>query len=101
MEPTTTIRAELENFMKQNELNITQFGLVADINPGTVSGIVTGNRTLSVQQLDRITATSGHPNGYFYKNYIEEFLSATTPNIRRVRPLFYHCAELNMLDCIE
>ncbi|WP_318840738.1 hypothetical protein [Paenibacillus sp. BJ-4] len=43
MEPTTTIRAELENFMKQNELNITQFGLVADINPGTVSGIVTGN----------------------------------------------------------
>ncbi|OMF36431.1 hypothetical protein BK134_02155 [Paenibacillus peoriae] len=34
MEPTTTIRAELENFMKQNELNITQFGLVAGINPG-------------------------------------------------------------------
>ncbi|WP_141697523.1 MULTISPECIES: transcriptional regulator [Paenibacillus] len=101
MEPTTTIRAELENFMKQNELNITQFGLVAGINPGTVSGIVTGNRTLSVQQLDRITATLGHPKGHFYKNYIEEFLSATTPNIRRVRPLFYHCAELNMLDCIE
>ncbi|MDY8022320.1 transcriptional regulator [Paenibacillus polymyxa] len=87
--------------MKQNELNITQFGLVAGINPGTVSGIVTGNRTLSVQQLDRITATLGHPKGHFYKNYIEEFLSATTPNIRRVRPLFYHCAELNMLDCIE
>ncbi|MEK4734452.1 transcriptional regulator [Paenibacillus sp. FSL L8-0641] len=101
MEPTTTIRAELENFMKQNELNITQFGLVAGINPGTVSGIVTGNRTLSVQQLDRITATLGHPKGHFYKNYIEEFLSATTPNIRRVRPLLYNCAELNMLDCIE
>ncbi|MFK4343129.1 MULTISPECIES: tetratricopeptide repeat protein [unclassified Paenibacillus] len=101
MEPTTTIRAELENFMKQNGLNITQFGLVADINPGTISGIVTGNRALSVHQLDRITATLGHSKGHFYKNYIEEFLSSTTPNIRRVRPLLYNCAELDMLDCIE
>ncbi|AET58044.1 helix-turn-helix domain-containing protein [Paenibacillus terrae HPL-003] len=101
MEPTTTIRTELENFMKQNALNITQFGLVAGINPGTVSGIVTGNRTLSVHQLDRITDTLGHPKGHFYKNYIEEFLNTATPNIRRVRPLLYHCAELNMLDCIE
>ncbi|MGW9529901.1 transcriptional regulator [Paenibacillus terrae] len=101
MEPTTTIRIELENFMKQNGLNITQFGLVAGINPGTVSGIVTGNRTLSVHQLDRITATLGHPKGHFYKNYIEEFLNTATPNIRRVRPLLYHCAELDMFDCIE
>ncbi|MGG1618052.1 tetratricopeptide repeat protein [Paenibacillus sp. NRS-1781] len=101
MEPTTTIRTELGNFMKQNGLNITQFGLVADINPGTISGIVTGNRALSVHQLDRITATLGHSKGHFYKNYIEDFLSATTPNIRRVRPLLYHCAELDMLDCIE
>ncbi|KJD47398.1 helix-turn-helix domain-containing protein [Paenibacillus terrae] len=101
MEPTTTIRAELENFMKQNGLNITQFGLVAGINPGTISGIVTGNRALSVHQLDRITATLSHSKGHFYKNYIEEFLSSTTPNIRRVRPLLYNCAELDMLDCIE
>jgi transcriptional regulator with XRE-family HTH domain len=101
LEPTTTIRTELGNFMKQNGLNITQFGLVADINPGTISGIVTGNRALSVHQLDRITATLGHSKGHFYKNYIEDFLSATTPNIRRVRPLLYHCAELDMLDCIE
>lgn len=101
MEPTTTIRAELEHFMKQNGLNITQLGLVADINPGTVSGIVTGNRTLSVQQLDRITATLGYSKGHLYKNYIEEFLSTATPNIRRVRPLLYNCAELDMLDYIE
>ncbi|TKH45880.1 transcriptional regulator [Paenibacillus terrae] len=101
MEPTTTIRTELENFMKQNWLNITQFGLVAGINPGTISGIVTGNRALSIHQLDRITATLGHSKGHFYKNYIEEFLSSTTPNIRRVRPLLYNCAELDMLDCIE
>jgi hypothetical protein len=71
------------------------------MNPGTVSSLVNGNRTLSVDQLDRITAVMGHPQGHFYERYIQEYLIEITPNWRRISPFLYNCAELDKLDCIR
>ncbi|ALP36178.1 DNA-binding protein [Paenibacillus sp. IHB B 3084] len=101
MNHTTTIRAELDTYMKTNGLNITRLGRTAGLNAGTVSTLVNGNRTFSVDQLDRITAVMGHPRGHYYKQYMQEYLTDITPNWRRIRPFLYNCAELDKLDCIQ
>ncbi|WP_431090514.1 transcriptional regulator [Paenibacillus sp. 8b26] len=101
MNHTTTIRAELDTYMKTNGLNITRLGRTAELNAGTVSTLVNGNRTFSVDRLDRITAVMGHPRGHYYKQYMQEYLTDITPNWRRVRPFLYNCAELDKLDCIQ
>ncbi|WP_193372626.1 DNA-binding protein [Paenibacillus terrae] len=51
--------------------------------------------------MDRITEAMGHPVGYFYERYIEEYLTDSTPNWRRMSPFLYNCAKLNKLDCIR
>ncbi|WP_025686571.1 helix-turn-helix domain-containing protein [Paenibacillus maysiensis] len=70
MNHTTTIRAELDTYMKTNGLNITRLGRTAGLNAGTLSTLVNGNRTFSVDQLDRITVVMGHPTSVL-TNYVE------------------------------
>ncbi|MFB5267700.1 transcriptional regulator [Paenibacillus enshidis] len=101
MNDTTTIRSEMEDYIKQHGLNITQFGKLSGLNPGTMSAILNGNRVMAVNQLDRITATLALPEGYFYEQYIQEYLNEASPNWRRIRPFMYRCAELNKLGCIR
>ncbi|MFM9278916.1 transcriptional regulator [Paenibacillus jiagnxiensis] len=98
---TTTIRSELEGYIKQHNLNITQFSKLAGLNPGTMSAILNGNRVMAVNQLDRITATLTLPDGYFYEQYIQEYLNEASPNWRRIRPFLYRCSELGKLECIR
>lgn len=74
MKHTPTIRAELGRYLKQEGLSITQLGHIAGINRGIVSGIVSGNSSISVNQLDRITEAMGLPEGYFYDLYIENYI---------------------------
>ncbi|ASA25595.1 helix-turn-helix domain-containing protein [Paenibacillus donghaensis] len=101
MHPTTTIRTELEGFLRRKGLNFSQLGREAGLNPGTVSSIINGNRVMAVDQLDRMTAVLGLPQGYYYEQYIQESMVDTVPDWRRIKPFLYRCAELDKLDCIR
>ncbi|WP_149095702.1 helix-turn-helix domain-containing protein [Paenibacillus terrae] len=101
MSNTTTILAELMKYMNEHDLNISNLARKSKMNPGTVSGLVNGNRKFSVYQLDRITEAMGHPVGYYYERYIPECLADASPNWRRMSPFLESCAKLNKLDCIQ
>ncbi|EHS57489.1 helix-turn-helix transcriptional regulator [Paenibacillus sp. Aloe-11] len=101
MEITPTIRAELDRYLKQEGLSLTQFGHIAGMNRGIVSSIVTGNKSMSVNQLDRITEAMGLAEGYFYDLFIENYIIDFPPNMRRIERLLYRCAELDKLDAIR
>ncbi|QDY86234.1 helix-turn-helix transcriptional regulator [Paenibacillus polymyxa] len=101
MKITPTIRAELEQFLQQEDLTLSQFGHIAGMNRGAVSAIVSGNKPLSVKQLDLITEAMGLPEGYYYDLFIENFIIDHPPNMRRIEPFLFRCAELDKLDAIR
>lgn len=59
MKVTPTIRAELGQYLQQEDLNLSQFGQITGMNRGIISSIVTGNKSMSINQLDRITEAMG------------------------------------------
>jgi transcriptional regulator with XRE-family HTH domain len=97
----TTIIEAVHKYMERNGLSLTQLAKQWELNPGTVSSILNGNRPLAVEQLERITAVMELPRGYFYKTYIGEYLHEANPDWRRVKPLLQNCAELDMPDLIR
>ncbi|MEC0137422.1 helix-turn-helix transcriptional regulator [Paenibacillus macerans] len=101
MKPASTIRSQLENYLKNKKLSLNQFTELTGINSGTLSGIINGHRPIAMQQLDRITAGMGLPEGYFYELYVDECFFQAAPDWRRLGPFLQRCAELNKLDCIE
>ncbi|RRJ67734.1 XRE family transcriptional regulator [Paenibacillus oralis] len=101
MKPASTIRSQLEDYLKNKRLSLNQFTELTGINSGTLSGIINGHRPIAMQQLDRITAGMGLPEGYFYDLYVDECFFQAAPDWRRLGPFLRRCAELNKLDCIE
>lgn len=101
MEPTTTIRAELEDYLKRQALTINQFAYISGMNSGTLSNLIHGNRPIAMQQLDRITRGMGLAEGHFYGLYIDNYIIECPPDWRRIGPLLHRCAELDKLDCIQ
>ncbi|MBY7736404.1 helix-turn-helix domain-containing protein [Paenibacillus polymyxa] len=101
MEIIPTIRAEVQTYLIRKSLTMTEFGHMIDLNVGTVSGIVTGNRSISVHQLDRITMGMNLPPDYFYERYIDECIEEEPLNWRRISPFLYRCVELGRLDCLR
>ncbi|MEE4566703.1 helix-turn-helix transcriptional regulator [Paenibacillus polymyxa] len=101
MKITPTIRAELEQFLQQENLTLSQFGQITGMNRGIISSIVTGNKSMSINQLDRITEAMGLPEGHFYELFIENYIIDHPPNMRRIEPFLYRCAELDKLDGIR
>ncbi|KJD43639.1 helix-turn-helix domain-containing protein [Paenibacillus terrae] len=101
MEITPTIRAEIQTYLKRKGLTMTGFGRIIDLNVGTVSSIVTGNRSISVHQLDCITAGMNLPLDYFYERYIEECIEESPLNWKKICPFLYRCIELGRLDCLQ
>ncbi|MDP9675135.1 transcriptional regulator with XRE-family HTH domain [Paenibacillus jamilae] len=101
MKITPTIRAELEQFLQQENLTLSQFGQITGMNRGIISSIVTGNKSMSINQLDRITEAMGLPEGHFYDLFIENYIIDTPPNMRRIEPFLFRCAELDKLDAIR
>ncbi|NEU25022.1 helix-turn-helix transcriptional regulator [Paenibacillus polymyxa] len=101
MKHTPTIRAELDKYIQQKGLSLAQFGQLAGMNRGIISAIVTGNKSMSVNQLDRITEAMGLPEGEFYDLFIENFIIDHPPNMRRIEPFLFRCAELDRLDEIR
>lgn len=97
---TTTIRSELETHLKKTGLTINQFAELSKINSGTLSTIIKGVRPIAMQQLDRIVAAMGFPEGSFYELYLEECFSYPL-NWRRMKPFLYRCAELDKLELIQ
>lgn len=98
---TTTIRAELEDYIKSEGTTLHRFSESAGVNVGTLSGIINGNRLIAIGQLDRITAAMGLPEGHFYDLYADECFTSTAPHWRRLRPFLLRCAELQRHDCIK
>lgn len=98
---TTTIRAELEDYIKSEGTTLHRFSESAGVNVGTLSGIINGNRPIAIGQLDRITAAMGLPEGHFYELYADECFTSTAPHWRRLRPFLLRCAELERYDCIK
>ncbi len=101
MSNTTTILTELMKYMKEKKLGVSDLARACNMNPGTISGLVNGNRKFSVYQLDRLTEAMGLPVGYYYERYISEYLADANPNWRRISPFLESCAKLNKLDCIQ
>ncbi|MFB5762556.1 helix-turn-helix domain-containing protein [Paenibacillus medicaginis] len=100
MNKTATIRSEVEKFMEREKLTLSDLGRKTGLNVGSLSSIITGRRTMSVNQLDRITRLMDLPEGHFYDLYIQDNMAATQPNWRRLRPFIFRCADLDKLDCI-
>lgn len=101
MNPSPTIRAELEQYLKREGLSKTEFGHITGMNPGTVSGVIIGNRSISVNQLDRITAGMNLPPDHFYDRYVEECIEESPLNWRKIGPFLRRCVKLNRLDCLQ
>ncbi|POR29963.1 transcriptional regulator [Paenibacillus peoriae] len=101
MKITPTIRAELEQYLKQEGLNLSQFGQITGMNRGIISSIVSGNKSMSVNQLDLMTEGMGLPEGHFYDLFIENYIIDTPPNMRRIKPFLYRCVELDKFDSIR
>lgn len=98
---TTTIRAELEDYIKNNGTTLQRFAESSGVNVGTLSGIINGNRLIAISQLDRVTKAMGLPEGHFYNLYAEECSTPNAPHWRRIRPFLLRCAELQQHDCIK
>lgn len=96
-----TIRSELYNYIKENQIVISHFAEQANINPGTLSKIMNGVIQVPVGTLDRITAALNLEPGALYEIYIYECFNEGSPDWRRCKPLINRCAELNKLDCLD
>ncbi|RCX16736.1 hypothetical protein DFP94_11183 [Fontibacillus phaseoli] len=101
MNTTAPILKHLDDFIKNENLNLRKLATLADINAGTLSAIFNRNKVFTVEHLDRLTSVMNLPEGYFYDPYIQEYLSHSTPDWRRIRPFLYRCMELDKLDCIK
>ncbi|WP_019637872.1 hypothetical protein [Paenibacillus fonticola] len=101
MQPTTSVRQLLENYIKEKGLSLHQFSEISGVNAGTLSGLINHRKRMSMLQLDRISAGMGLAEGSLYELYVEECLAESSPDWRRLRSLLMRCAELDKLDCIQ
>ncbi|KGE19571.1 helix-turn-helix domain-containing protein [Paenibacillus wynnii] len=101
MEPTSTILAELENYLKRESLTLAQFAERSGLHSGTLSNLLHGHRPIAMHQLDQITKGMGHSEGYYYDMYIDNYIIEGSPDWRRIGPLLHRCAELDKLDSIQ
>lgn len=97
---TPTIRTEIREYLEENELSMSEFAATAELNAGTVSGMVKSNHALSVHQLDSATKAMGKPEDYFYTRYAQEYMLETSVDWRRAKSFLQRCMELDRLDCI-
>ncbi|RYL93123.1 XRE family transcriptional regulator [Sporolactobacillus sp. THM7-4] len=98
---TTTIRFQMEDYIKKMGMTAQRFSTLSGINPGTLSAVLKKNRPISISLLDRITAGMGLSKGALYELYIDECLVDHAPNWRRIRPFLYRCVEVGKLDCMK
>jgi transcriptional regulator with XRE-family HTH domain len=71
------------------------------MNVGALSNIISGKRSISVKQLDQITAGMGLEEDYFYSFYITEIFDQEIIDWRKIKPLLKKCADLHRLEDIQ
>lgn len=101
MQPATTIRQLLENYIQGKGLTLHQFANFSGVNAGTLSSLINHRKPMSMLQVDRISAGMGLAEGSLYELYVEECLIQSSPNWRRLGALLRRCAELDKLGCIQ
>lgn len=101
MESVRKVRVYIEKYMRENDLKLQHFSDITGINVGTLSAILKGNRSMSMNQLNQITSVMGLEKGYFFDMYGVEYFIESAPHWRRLEPYLYECAELGKLDCLE
>ncbi|WP_427052093.1 transcriptional regulator [Paenibacillus sp. TC-CSREp1] len=101
MNSKATICEHLERYLQNNRMTINRFSEISGVNSGTLSGTLKGLRPIGLNQLDRITAGMGLPEGYLYELYIHEYLIDANLDWRRLRPFLYRCAELGHVSYME
>ncbi|WP_156395558.1 transcriptional regulator [Paenibacillus sp. Root52] len=101
MNPITTIREHLDNYLRKEQMTLNHFSELSGVNSGTLSSTINGLRPIGMRQLDQITIGMGLPEGHFYDLYINECIIHSNPDWRRLKPFLYRCAELGRVDCIE
>ncbi|PQP83790.1 transcriptional regulator [Paenibacillus sp. PCH8] len=101
MEPTTTIRSYIEDYIKKQGYTLQYFADISGVNAGTLSAIIKGTRPIAMAQLDLITQGMKLEEGYFYEIYGAECFVESAPHWRRLEPFLQRCAELDKLECIQ
>lgn len=101
MESNTTVSQQLKDYLGEAGLTLQQFSEICGINAGTVSAMLSGQRQISMHNLDRLTRGMGLAEGSLYETYLEECLLVSSPDWRRMGPFIHRCAELDKLDCLE
>ncbi|ANF94639.1 hypothetical protein [Paenibacillus bovis] len=99
-----TLRTELEQEIARQGYSLSSFSKASGINRGILSATLNGNppKPMSINQLDRMSATLGKPEGWLYEQFIEEsFSEQGKANWRRIRPLLLRCMEIHRNDLIE
>lgn len=101
MEPTTTIRSYIEDYIRKQGYTLQYFADISGVNAGTLSAIIKGTRPIAMAQLDLITQGMKLEEGYFYEVYGAECFVESAPHWRRLEPFLQRCAELDKLECIQ
>lgn len=101
MEPTTTIRSTIEDYIRKQGYTLQYFADVSGVNAGTLSAIIKGTRPIAMAQLDLLTEGMKLEEGHFYEQYGAECFVDAAPHWRRLEPFLQRCAELDKLDCIQ
>lgn len=94
----TIIEQELQN---QN-LSLQQLSQITGINRGVLSACFTKipPKSLSIKQLDNITAVLGKHGDWLYETYVDECLSKKI-HWKQLKPVLLRCVDLNRYDLIE
>lgn len=101
MEPTTTIRSFIEDYIRKQGYTLQYFADISGVNAGTLSAIIKGTRPIAMAQLDLITKGMKLEEGHFYEIYGAECFVESAPHWRRLEPFLQRCAELDKLGCIQ
>lgn len=103
MDNLITLRTELEQEIARQGYSLSSFSNASGINRGILSATLNGNppKPMSINQLDRMGAALGKPEGWLYEQFIEESFTEGKANWRRIRPLLLRCMELHRNDLIE
>ncbi|WP_438347460.1 helix-turn-helix domain-containing protein [Paenibacillus sp. FA6] len=99
----TTIRSEIEEYIRQSGMNRQSFSEAAGMNQRILSAILNRNspKPISLEQLDLITTGMGLSEGHLYELYIDECFGTTAANWDLLRPFLIRSAELKRHDCIR
>jgi transcriptional regulator with XRE-family HTH domain len=101
MKHTPTILAELEDYLKQNNMTLAQFAEYSGVHQRTLNNWILKHRPAAIHQLDRITRAMELPEGHFYEQYIEHYIIERSPDWRRIEPVMLRCVELDKLEAIQ